>query len=289
MSSSATVCETQPMVVSEELAAAVEGVLSGDMTASLNGGGAYMRHVPEAVTTLRKVWRAHQKAAGIPPGTLGLVSVGNKAGGEVQQRSVFEATAGVQVRDRADVDEQLDNAEAEDGVWPTEAKEDWSHRSQEIMGLVYTHAGQVLRGALADAAKTVQELQEVLREAELEGFGPSLGNERAAFEEWIRREAGPGATKRWIGTSSYENERVQDNRLGWAQAIEWVMLSGGPGSTSEVPFFNRSAVERALASAGQRGGGMQLNDGKERVVLPGGTLQRMLKVIDTLCKQGQSK
>lgn len=40
------------------LIAAIEAVLKADMTGQLNGGGAYMRHVPEAVLELRKVWRS---------------------------------------------------------------------------------------------------------------------------------------------------------------------------------------------------------------------------------------
>lgn len=40
------------------LIAAIEAVLKADMTGQLNGGGAYMRHVPEAVLELRKAWRS---------------------------------------------------------------------------------------------------------------------------------------------------------------------------------------------------------------------------------------
>ncbi len=44
-------------------------------------------------------------------------------------------------------------------------------------------------------------------------------------------------------------------------------------------FPNRLAVERAIADA-KNHGGMRLNDGKERVTLPGGTLQYMLATMD---------
>lgn len=46
-------------------------------------------------------------------------------------------------------------------------------------------------------------------------------------------------------------------------------------------FGSRAAVERELQRLAHPTG-MQLNDGKERVVLPGGTLALMLRLIDTL-------
>lgn len=46
-------------------------------------------------------------------------------------------------------------------------------------------------------------------------------------------------------------------------------------------FPNRQAVEREIESA-ENPKGMRLNDGKERVTLPGGTLRYMLAVMDKL-------
>ena len=46
-----------------------------------------------------------------------------------------------------------------------------------------------------------------------------------------------------------------------------------------IPYFNRRAVEYAINDH-LHGGGMRFNDSKERVILPGGTLQRLLDVID---------
>ncbi len=56
-----------------------------------------------------------------------------------------------------------------------------------------------------------------------------------------------------------------------------------PAQEQPAPYFNRQAVERAISSAENPAPGtMQLNDGKERVTLPGGTLRRMLAIIDQL-------
>lgn len=44
-------------------------------------------------------------------------------------------------------------------------------------------------------------------------------------------------------------------------------------------FYNRVLIEREIESI-ERPHGMYLNDGKERPILPGGTLRRMLVVID---------
>ena len=46
-----------------------------------------------------------------------------------------------------------------------------------------------------------------------------------------------------------------------------------------VAFPSRRAVERAIESV-ENPKGMHLNDGKERVILPGGTLRYMLALID---------
>lgn len=51
-----------------------------------------------------------------------------------------------------------------------------------------------------------------------------------------------------------------------------------------VPYFNRLAVERAIESC-ENPEGMRLNDSKERPILPGGTLRRLLDVIDALSAQ----
>lgn len=47
-------------------------------------------------------------------------------------------------------------------------------------------------------------------------------NERDIFEAWISEEAGPGATERWPTPDgpSYKNDRVQDYRMGWVEALK---------------------------------------------------------------------
>jgi hypothetical protein len=63
-------------------------------------------------------------------------------------------------------------------------------------------------------------------------------------------------------------------------ATQWGYV---PAQEQPAPYFNRAAVERAISSAENPAPGtMQLNDGKERVTLPGGTLRRMLAIIDQL-------
>lgn len=47
-----------------------------------------------------------------------------------------------------------------------------------------------------------------------------------------------------------------------------------------VPFPNRDIVERAIDRSNMTG--MSLNDGNERVILPIGTLQIMLRMIDAI-------
>lgn len=54
-----------------------------------------------------------------------------------------------------------------------------------------------------------------------------------------------------------------------------------PAQPVAVPYFNRREVEFAIHCA-ENPTGMCLNDGKERVILPGGTLRRMLQIIDIL-------
>lgn len=51
-------------------------------------------------------------------------------------------------------------------------------------------------------------------------------DERAAFEAVVAKEAGPGATKRWLGTDAYENHRINDNRMGWVWCLEWLKRTG---------------------------------------------------------------
>lgn len=50
--------ESEAKSPNADLIAAIEAVLKADMTGQLNGGGAYMLHVPDAVLQLRKVWRS---------------------------------------------------------------------------------------------------------------------------------------------------------------------------------------------------------------------------------------
>ena len=64
--------------------------------------------------------------------------------------------------------------------------------------------------------------------------------------------------------------------------MEVAFLAGKQASQPEqepVAFPSRRAVERAIESV-ENPKGMHLNDGKERVVLPGGTLRYMLALID---------
>ena len=51
-------------------------------------------------------------------------------------------------------------------------------------------------------------------------------------------------------------------------------------SETKLPtFYNRQAIERELESI-ENPRGLRLNDGKERSILPGGTLRRVLNIID---------
>ena len=64
--------------------------------------------------------------------------------------------------------------------------------------------------------------------------------------------------------------------------MEVAFLAGKQASQPEqapVAFPSRRAVERAIESV-ENPKGMHLNDGKERVILPGGTLRYMLALID---------
>jgi len=66
-------------------------------------------------------------------------------------------------------------------------------------------------------------------------------------------------------------------------AADLMLAAHPPAQEQPAPYFNRQAVERAISSAENPAPGtMQLNDGKERVTLPGGTLRRMLAIIDQL-------
>lgn len=53
--------------------------------------------------------------------------------------------------------------------------------------------------------------------------------------------------------------------------------------TPPYDFPGRREVEQEIQAA-ENPKGMQLNDGKERVRLPGGTLRRMLAIIDQLAQ-----
>ena len=48
-----------------------------------------------------------------------------------------------------------------------------------------------------------------------------------------------------------------------------------------IPFPGRREVEREIERT-ENPTGMRLNDSKERVILPGGTLRRMLRIIDAV-------
>lgn len=56
------------------------------------------------------------------------------------------------------------------------------------------------------------------------GTGRIGDSEQAAFDEWITREAGPGAAKRWPTDNGpgYANDRVQDYRTGWVECLAWL-------------------------------------------------------------------
>ena len=107
-----------------------------------------------------------------------------------------------------------------------------------------------------------------------------------------KTEAGPVA---WYVERVAPGKRDHGMKLGpwWKreQAEEWVddrhelhaLYAHPPAQEQPAPYFNRQAVERAISSAENPAPGtMQLNDGKERVTLPGGTLRRMLAIIDQL-------
>jgi hypothetical protein len=72
-------------------------------------------------------------------------------------------------------------------------------------------------------------------------------------------------------------------RVALKQRLQAHRAAHPPAQEQPTPYFNRAAVERAISSAENPAPGtMQLNDGKERVTLPSGTLRRMLAIIDQL-------
>ncbi|HET6788244.1 MAG TPA: hypothetical protein VFH49_09795 [Aquabacterium sp.] len=68
-------------------------------------------------------------------------------------------------------------------------------------------------------------------------------DERVAFEARVVKEAGEGAIAKWLGTESYENSRVQDNRLGWVWCLEH--LAGQPAAQA-TPEPGDDAQIRAI-------------------------------------------
>jgi hypothetical protein len=92
----------------------------------------------------------------------------------------------------------------------------------------------------------------------------------------------------YLGAGGYNaaavDPQVFREKIMWG--IEEVRRATHPTPAAQeqpAPYFNRQAVERAISSAENPAPGtMQLNDGKERVTLPGGTLRRMLAIIDQL-------
>ena len=89
--------------------------------------------------------------------------------------------------------------------------------------------------------------------------------------------------------SIYERDEAKGyHERGMMKAFEYLKsLSAAqpqpaiPTQPISLPQFNRRAIEREVERL-RNPTGMQLNDGKERVTLPGGTLERVLKVIDYL-------
>ena len=76
---------------------------------------------------------------------------------------------------------------------------------------------------------------------------------------------------------------AQQAPVPWSQALEDVWAEPDevfpPAQQEPVAFPTRKAVEREIERTANPTG-MHLNDGKERVALPGGTLRHMLALID---------
>jgi hypothetical protein len=70
--------------------------------------------------------------------------------------------------------------------------------------------------------------------------------------------------------------RVERSTIA-AAAREALAASQDAQPVAQLPDFVRRSVERAIEESRH---GMQLNDGKERVTLPGGTLRLMLRLLD---------
>lgn len=93
--------------------------------------------------------------------------------------------------------------------------------------------------------------------------------ELAAFEEIVSEKAGPGAVTKWLGTTGYENTRVQDYREGWLWALNWLksLASTSPQPARAVaptaqptdPQIARIALANGFTLKQQPDGKMALN------------------------------
>lgn len=103
-----------------------------------------------------------------------------------------------------------------------------------------------------------------------------------AIESWQRHAQ---RLTRWLHCMSY-NDSYFGEPAGLVKQVtaelnRLLNTAPQPAQPVAVPYFNRREVEYAIHCA-ENPTGMCLNDNKERVALPGGTLRRMLLIIDML-------
>lgn len=143
-----------------------------------------------------------QLAADIPQGQHEVMTV-------AQHRRIVAAKDA----DIARLDEVVSHVRMQASVQAQEARTQKSIVS-EIGAMVGCDDDFLTAGAVRDAlAKQSAPAERVV----------VLQGEREAFEDWIKREAGDHAAKRWPTETGqgYANDRVQDYRTGWVECLQW--------------------------------------------------------------------
>ena len=98
----------------------------------------------------------------------------------------------------------------------------------------------------------------------------ALEAERVNYQDWDKEDGAP----------EYIHEAIT--------ALQEALAEDSSGTEQREHLPTRRAVERELERLANHTG-MHLNDGKERVTLPGGTLRRMLNLIDRASPPAQRK
>lgn len=92
----------------------------------------------------------------------------------------------------------------------------------------------------------------------------------------------------YVGCPTWSPSLEEEGRRLLSQIMQERHASDRPSDAScKAVFPGRRHVEEAIQSA-ENPTGMQLNDGKERVTLPGGTLRLMLRLIDDAARKKAS-